>query len=354
MSFLTIQGLSKQFANDYVVDDVNFDVQQGEFIALLGPSGCGKSTTLKMIAGLETPTKGHIFLNKKEITHVSPGKRQLSMMFQSYALFPHLTVRENILFGLKARSVATAEQRKRLSHAVDLVGLGDQLTKKPSQLSGGQCQRVALARAIVSQAPLCLMDEPLSNLDAKLRNEMRTEIRALQKQLGLTVLYVTHDQVEAMSMADRILLLNAGQIEQIGTPKALYNEPASQFVANFIGHPPMNLIHKEHISVGIRPEHIHLKQQETSSPNAHVVLCDYQGADTLITVNYRGKLLLLSLQGHHLLPEKHPLNISWKPQHEHHFSLKTGLRVENPHLAVALEARPRDPQTYQPKECSYV
>ncbi|SIS97833.1 ABC transporter ATP-binding protein [Neptunomonas antarctica] len=341
MSFLNIQGLSKQWADTRVVEDINFEICEGEFIALLGPSGCGKSTTLKMIAGLETPTAGNVILNGQNITNRTPGQRQLSMVFQSYALFPHLSVKENIVFGLKARKVPVNERNKRLRHAVELVNLGDQINKKPSELSGGQCQRVALARAIVSQAPLCLMDEPLSNLDTKLRNEMRTEIRALQKQLGLTVLYVTHDQVEAMSMADRIILLNAGRIEQMGSPQALYNEPASSFVARFIGHPPMSLMTRDKHLIGIRPEHITLCKSgysegiATHNPNknpnnnASVIHCDYHGADTLISVDFQGSALMLSLQGHHLFQAGHPLAITWESQHEHYFSAKTGLRTAN-------------------------
>ena len=213
---LKVEEISRRYGELTVVDKLSFTVNEGEFVALLGPSGCGKSTSLKMIAGLETPDSGAIELEGRDITQLSPGERKLAMVFQSYALFPHLKVEENILFGLQARKVPKAEQRKRLDSVVELVGLGDHLQKRPGQLSGGQCQRVALARAIVAQAKLCLMDEPLSNLDAKLRNEMRTEIRALQQRLGMSVIYVTHDQVEAMSMADRIVLMNDGKIEQIG------------------------------------------------------------------------------------------------------------------------------------------
>ena len=330
MSFLSIRGLSKYWGDTPAVSDIGFEVGEGEFIALLGPSGCGKSTTLKMVAGLETPTKGEILLKGQDITNRAPGQRQLSMVFQSYALFPHLSVRENILFGLKARRVPAAEQQQRLTRAIELVGLADHIQKKPAQLSGGQCQRVALARAIVSQAPLCLMDEPLSNLDAKLRNEMRSEIRALQKQLGLTVLYVTHDQVEAMSMADRIILLNNGHIEQIGSPRELYHEPATLFVARFIGHPPMNLLEAGDRWLGIRPEDIRLAEDAAGAGNATVTHCDYQGADTLITIDFRGMALTFSLQGHHLFPAGRTLAIAWDRHHEHHFSSDTGLRLRSP------------------------
>ncbi len=332
MSFLSIQDLSRQWDDTLAVDNVSVDIQEGEFIALLGPSGCGKSTTLKLIAGLDTPSDGRILLKGEDITGRAPGQRQLSMVFQSYALFPHLNVRENILFGLKARKVPVDEQNRRLARAIELVGLGEHVRKKPAQLSGGQCQRVALARAIVSQAPLCLMDEPLSNLDAKLRNEMRSEIRALQKRLGLTVVYVTHDQVEAMSMADRIVLLNGGRIEQIGAPRDLYHMPASLFVAGFIGHPPMNLLADGDMHLGIRPEDIRLVNGTEADVvnDANVIHCDYQGADTLITVDIKGAPMTLSLQGHHLLPAGQPLAIAWDRRDEHHFSSQTGLRLNNP------------------------
>jgi sn-glycerol 3-phosphate transport system ATP-binding protein len=323
MSFLSVEQLSKHWDNTHAVQDINFEIRQGEFVAFLGPSGCGKSTTLKMIAGLETPSSGRIILNGEDIALLPPGKRGLSMVFQSYALFPHLSVKENILFGLKARKVSTAEQNKRLKEAVELVNLGEQINKKPSQLSGGQCQRVALARAIVSQAPLCLMDEPLSNLDAKLRNEMRFEIRSLQKKLGLTVIYVTHDQIEAMSMADRIILLNNGKIEQIGSPAQMYNYPKSCFVASFIGHPPMNLIQTSDQIIGIRPEHIKWRKGEDVKPNSKVLICDYQGADTLITLDYQGSTLILSHPGQTRLNKEDPIEVYWDTTQEQHFSLTT-------------------------------
>lgn len=328
MSYISVKGLTKEYGDVKAVDSISFEAEEGEFIALLGPSGCGKSTTLMMLAGLEEPTSGAITFNGKDVTTEPPGKRGLSMVFQSYALFPHLNVQENILFGLKARKVSNEEREKRLQDVLDLVDLRAHMHKKPGQLSGGQCQRVALARAIVSQAPICLMDEPLSNLDAKLRNEMRTEIRALQKKLGLTVIYVTHDQVEAMSMADRVILLNGGQIEQNGTPQSLYNDPESTFVAGFIGHPPMNLIEDEEMVLGLRPEHIELAQ--SGGLSATVINCDYHGANTLIAVDYRGQILKFILQGHHNHPVGTPLSIKWESQKEHYFSVKDGRKMAKP------------------------
>lgn len=318
---LKVEGISRRYGDLTVVDKLSFNVNEGEFVALLGPSGCGKSTSLKMIAGLETPDAGSIELEGRDITHLSPGERKLAMVFQSYALFPHLKVEENILFGLQARKVPRQEQRKRLDSVVELVGLGDHLQKKPGQLSGGQCQRVALARAIVAEAKLCLMDEPLSNLDAKLRNEMRTEIRALQQRLGMSVIYVTHDQVEAMSMADRIVLMNDGKIEQIDVPEALYNKPQTIFTAQFIGSPPMNIIESGSENLGIRPEHIEISEQGMA---ATIISCDYHGADTIVLadVGRQGedqKLIKIRYPGHALFASNQKISISWAAENEHRF-----------------------------------
>lgn len=320
---LKVEEISRSYGDLTVVDKLSFTVNEGEFVALLGPSGCGKSTSLKMIAGLEEPDGGSIELEGKDITHLSPGERKLAMVFQSYALFPHLKVEENILFGLQARKVPKAEQKKRLDSVVELVGLGDHLQRKPGQLSGGQCQRVALARAIVAQAKLCLMDEPLSNLDAKLRNEMRTEIRALQQRLGMSVIYVTHDQVEAMSMADRIVLMNDGKIEQIDVPEALYNKPKTIFTAQFIGSPPMNIIKSGSEYMGIRPEHIKISDQGML---ATILSCDYHGADTIVLadVSEQGedqKLVKIRYPGHALFESDQKISISWASENEHRFPI---------------------------------
>jgi sn-glycerol 3-phosphate transport system ATP-binding protein len=316
---LKVDGISRRYGDLKVVDKLSFTVNEGEFVALLGPSGCGKSTSLKMIAGLEMPDEGTIELEGKDITQLSPGERKLAMVFQSYALFPHLKVEENIIFGLQARKMPKAEQKKRLDSVVELVGLGDHLQKKPGQLSGGQCQRVALARAIVAQAKLCLMDEPLSNLDAKLRNEMRTEIRTLQQRLGMSVIYVTHDQVEAMSMADRIVLMNDGKIEQIDVPEALYNKPQTIFTAQFIGSPPMNIIGSGKDRLGIRPEHIEISDKGMP---AIVVSCDYHGADTIVLVDVSAteedqKLVKIRYPGHAMFKAQQRLSIRWDSENEH-------------------------------------
>ncbi len=302
MSSILLDRVSKHFGETAAVDDVSLTAEEGHLLVLLGPSGCGKSTALRLIAGLETPSEGRILIGGNEVTDLPPSLRAVSMVFQSYALFPHLSVRENIVFGLKVRKVAAVARARRLDRVAELVGLSHLLDRKPAQLSGGQRQRVALARAIVSENPICLMDEPLSNLDAKLRHEMRLEIRTLQRRLGITLVYVTHDQVEAMSMADKIVLLRDGQVEQVGAPDELYDRPATAFAASFIGTPPMNVIDlaqlteevrvsafapfAAHRLIGIRPEAITLTGH--GGVGVRLLSTDYLGADTIITADLCG------------------------------------------------------------------
>ncbi|MFT4727343.1 MAG: sn-glycerol 3-phosphate transport system ATP-binding protein [Granulosicoccus sp.] len=323
--FLRVSDLRRSYDNIDAVKNISFDVEEGEFVALLGPSGCGKSTTLKMIAGLEQPDGGSIEIGGQNVINKPPGKRNLSMVFQSYALFPHLSVKENIIFGLKARKVPKAERIKRFNSAIEMVDLGPHIDKKPGQLSGGQSQRVALARSIVSNAPLCLMDEPLSNLDTKLRADMRSEIRSLQKQLKLTVIYVTHDQIEAMSMADKIILLNEGAIEQAAEPEAFYDKPETSFVASFIGHPPMNLITCDDVQVGVRPEHVSIV--DGSGLEVVVHECDYQGSETILSTRYQGSIIRASFQGKRSIAHGTKVKLCWDREAEHHFSSNTGHRV---------------------------
>src|ERR1700742_273552 len=242
MSAIGLDRVVKSWGPARAVDGVSLEAEEGSLLVLLGPSGCGKSTTLRLIAGLEQPDSGTVTIGGADVTHLTPAQRKIAMVFQSYALFPHLSVAENIVFGLKVRRVPADERAARLQRTADLLGLGKLLDRKPSQLSGGQQQRVALVRAIVAEAPVCLMDEPLSNLDAQLRVEMRREIRALQRRLGMTMLYVTHDQVEAMTMADQVVLMRGGRIEQDAPPALLYENPATIFAARFVGTPPMNVI----------------------------------------------------------------------------------------------------------------
>jgi len=311
-AFLKVSNLVRFYDDVAAVNDIGFEVKKGEFVALLGPSGCGKSTTLKMIAGLEQPDEGHIEIDGECVLHLS--------------------VKENILFGLKARKVPRAERKSRLADAVDMVDLAPHLNKKPAQLSGGQSQRVALARTIVSNAPLCLMDEPLSNLDTKLRADMRSQIRSLQKQLNLTVIYVTHDQIEAMSMADKILLLNQGRIEQAGEPEAFYNRPQSTFVASFIGHPPMNLISQDGALLGVRPEHVTIVQHD--GLDVTVKECDYQGSETIVTTDYNGSTIRACLPGMHNVPDGSIVKVRWDSTAEHRFDDSNGQRLENQPSAV--------------------
>ncbi|MCI2417834.1 ABC transporter ATP-binding protein [Saccharopolyspora sp. K220] len=233
---LILDGLTRTFGSYTAVDGLDATIRGGEFVALLGPSGCGKSTVLNLLAGLLEPTSGSIWLDDERVDTVQSEKRDFGMVFQNYALFPHLTVADNVGFGLVVRKVAKAERRRRVREALDLVQLADQADKRPAQLSGGQQQRVAIARAVVTEPRLVLMDEPLSNLDAKLRLDMRTEIRLLHQKLGLTTVYVTHDQQEALSLADRLIVLLGGVVQQIGTPQEIYQHPQTPYVAAFVGY----------------------------------------------------------------------------------------------------------------------
>ncbi|MFN3292188.1 MAG: ABC transporter ATP-binding protein [Gemmobacter sp.] len=321
--------------------DVTFEA--GQFSVLLGPSGCGKSTLLRLVAGLDQPTEGEIWQGATRIDPLPPKARNLSMVFQSYALFPHLTVAENILFGLALRRVGRAEQARRLAHVADMMGLGALLSRKPAALSGGQQQRVALARAVISERPVCLMDEPLSNLDAKLRAEMRSEIRALQQRLGLTMIYVTHDQVEAMTMADRIVVMNAGRIEQAATPRDLYARPGTLFVAGFIGTPPMNLIPRAALpdaaappgtaTIGIRPEDIALEGTAATGAGPRVTarLCgqEFLGAEQLVTLDLGAARAVLRLSGQ-VMPPGGTLTVVL-PQDRLHFFDDKGRRIASAH-----------------------
>ncbi len=345
---ITLSGLCKRFGSFTAVDDVSLDIAPGEFLVILGPSGCGKSTLLRLIAGLENVSAGTILMGETDVTALPPAQRRLSMVFQSYALFPHLSVRENIVFGLRIRKRGDEAIEKRLQTASELLGLGELLERKPSELSGGQQQRVALGRAIVSKKPLCLMDEPLSNLDAKLRNSMRREIHALQRTLGITMIYVTHDQVEAMTMADRVALLDGGRLVQHATPAELYSRPGCVFAARFIGTPPMNLLPLfdgdggaalepgapallpgcpgQGLLLGVRPEDIRLA--ETGLP-ARVLDCEFLGADLLARCAVAGGEILVRLPGTSPLAEGQQTALAWAPQSAHFFDAATGARRDD-------------------------
>ncbi len=257
MALVETQNLTKVFKKGELgaVNNIDLKTEEGEFLVLLGPSGSGKTTLLRMIAGLERPTEGRIFIGGHDVTDLSPRDRRIAMVFQSYALYPHLSVYKNIAFPLKAQNVDRGKHREKVEWASSLLGIGHLLQRKPRELSGGERQRVALARAIVREPSVFLLDEPLSNLDAKLRASAREEIENFQKRVGTTTIYVTHDQVEAMAMGDRVVVLNKGIVRQVGTPKDVYDNPADTFVATFLGSPPMNLLENEDTIVGFRPEH---------------------------------------------------------------------------------------------------
>ena len=257
MAVVETRNVTKIFKEGHLgaVNNVSFETREGEFLVFLGPSGSGKTTLLRMIAGLETPTSGEILIGGQVVNNLSPRDRRIAMVFQSYALYPHLTVYKNIAFPLKAQKVPKAEHRKKVEWAAGLLGIGALLERKPRELSGGERQRVALARAIVREPAVFLLDEPLSNLDAKLRASAREELERFHRSVGTTSIYVTHDQVEAMAMGDRILVLNKGMVHQMGTPTEVYDNPADTFVATFLGSPPMNLVELEDVIVGFRPEH---------------------------------------------------------------------------------------------------
>ena len=349
MSAIAVQNVSKSWADSTAVDDISFTAPAGEFTILLGPSGCGKSTTLRLIAGLESLTAGRIVIGERDVSDLPPARRDLSMVFQSYALFPHLSVAENILFGLKVRGVKRAERDTRLTRTADLLGLTALLERRPNQLSGGQQQRVALGRAIIAEKPVCLMDEPLSNLDAKLRHEMRVEIRELQRKLGITMVYVTHDQAEAMSMADLVILLREGCIEQDAPPEEIYQRPATAFAARFIGTPPMNIVRLEDraegavvrgsdgpallpqtgatVSLGVRPEDISLS--ESGGIPASVLAVEYLGADSIIDCRAGEERIAVRAQGKAALASGAQVGLTWPINAVHVFETESGLRRDD-------------------------
>ena len=326
MSAITLSHVSKSWGAMRAVDDISLTADEGSLLVLLGPSGCGKSTTLRLIAGLEEADAGAIAIGGVDVTRLSPADRKISMVFQSYALFPHLSVAKNIIFGLRVRRVSRAERDERLRHVADIVGLAHLLDRKPSQLSGGQRQRVALGRAIIAEARVCLMDEPLSNLDAKLRHEMRTEIRALQQRLGMTMVYVTHDQTEAMTMADRVVLMRDGRIEQNGSPEELYNRPATAFTARFIGTPPMNLVRRGDHLIGIRPEHIRIVPNGDHA--ARVKAVEHLGADSIVLCDIDGQPISVRLDGFSKVQPGEDVRLAWEAGHEHRFDPATECRLE--------------------------
>jgi multiple sugar transport system ATP-binding protein len=300
MGQITLQDVKKSFGPVNIIKGADLDIADGSFVVFVGPSGCGKTTLLRLIAGLEDVTGGQILIDGKNVVDVPPAKRGLSMVFQSYALYPHMSVRGNIAFGLKMAGLPRAEIDRKVKAAAATLNLTPYLDRKPRELSGGQRQRVAIGRAIVREPKAFLFDEPLSNLDAALRVQMRLEVTKLQKQLGTTAVYVTHDQVEAMTMADRIVVLNFGNIEQYGSPLELYERPANLFVAGFIGSPKMNFISgaaaAQHgaATIGIRPEHLNVSKTGEGWPGT-ISVAEHLGSDTFIYVD-AGEIGMLTVR----------------------------------------------------------
>ncbi|HEY7943097.1 MAG TPA: ABC transporter ATP-binding protein [Casimicrobiaceae bacterium] len=352
MSAIVVENVSKHWTTAAgtvrAVEGLSFSLDAGTLNILLGPSGCGKSTTLRLIAGLDQSDTGRVSIGGRDVTRLPPARRSISMVFQSYALFPHLSVAENIVFGLRVRRVDAAERDRRLQRVAGLLGLTALLDRRPSQLSGGQQQRVALGRAFIAETPVCLMDEPLSNLDAQLRQEMRQEIRNLQRTLGITMVYVTHDQVEAMTMADRVILLSGGRIEQNGAPVDLYEAPVNTFVARFIGTPPMNLLRLERgaagavvagttgpavapaalagATLGVRPEHIALGRDDGVAASIDAI--EYLGADSLLACRAGDQRLTVRVSGRVGLRRGDVVRIGWAAGAAHFFDGATQVRRE--------------------------
>ncbi|MCP5151713.1 MAG: ABC transporter ATP-binding protein [Ectothiorhodospiraceae bacterium] len=340
---LEVRDLRKSWGPVDVLHDVNFSIEAGGFLTLLGPSGCGKSTVLRLVSGLDEASGGQVLIGGRDVSGVPAASRNLGMVFQNYALFPHMTVAENIAYGLSIRKVAKAVRQEALARVAELMALGELMDRKPAQLSGGQQQRVALARVLVSNRPLVLMDEPLSNLDAKLRAEIRSEIRSLNKRLGITVVYVTHDQSEALSMSDQVVLMNSGRVVQRGTPKALYERPANTFAASFIGTPPTNLLDAADVRlpenlrpgrghdgdgwlVGVRPEALRFATgDETFSLTARIEAIEYEGSISLVRlVAPSGARVVMAHPAAETLVEGEQVTVGWDREATHLFSKAHG------------------------------
>ncbi|MEI6897624.1 MAG: sn-glycerol-3-phosphate import ATP-binding protein UgpC [Psychromonas sp.] len=353
MSTLTLSNITKLYPNGYqAIHELNLDIEEGEMVVLVGPSGCGKSTLLRMIAGLEEITSGELQIDDHLVNHLEPGERDIAMVFQNYALYPHMSIYDNMAYGLRNRKTPKKEIHRLVTQVADMLELSELLERKPKQLSGGQKQRVAMGRAIVREPKVFLFDEPLSNLDAKLRVQMRLQIKKLQRRLGTTSVYVTHDQVEAMTLADKLVVLNKGNIEQVGRPLDIYDRPASTFVASFIGSPAMNLfdanitekgIEFEHsfftfnhgglslgrVKLGIRPEHFQITAHN-SWLKVEVELIESLGADLLLYCKTTTKIsqnLVVRVEGHSKINIGDILGLSIKLENLHLFDSNTSKRI---------------------------
>jgi multiple sugar transport system ATP-binding protein len=358
MTKIHLKDISKKYpgSESYSVQHFHLAIEENEFIVFVGPSGCGKSTTLRMIAGLEDITEGDLYINGKKVNEVEPKHRDIAMVFQNYALYPHMNVYDNLAFGLKVQKTPKQEIRKKVEEAALILGLTDLLKRKPKELSGGQRQRVALGRAIVRNSSIFLMDEPLSNLDAKLRVQMRTEIIKLHRQLGTTTIYVTHDQTEAMTMASRIVVMKDGRIQQIGSPTEVYRKPENLFVASFIGSPGMNFLqgtiqdrtfHHEasdwkyelseeqlgrladpamSVTLGIRPEYLSISKEPTTM-NGKVDLIEVNGAEMLVHVKNKEATLLSKCKTDDALQVGDPVYLNVEDESVHLFDQQTEKRL---------------------------
>ena len=333
MGVITLRQVSKSFGETEVIPPLDLAIEDGEFVVFVGPSGCGKSTLLRLIAGLEDITGGYVEIDGADVTDVPPARRGLAMVFQSYALYPHMSVRKNIAFPLRMAGMSRAEQDRRVESAARVLNLTDFLDRRPAQLSGGQRQRVAIGRAIVREPEAFLFDEPLSNLDAALRVNMRLEITELHQSLKATMIYVTHDQVEAMTMADKIVVLQAGVIEQVGSPLELYHNPRNLFVAGFIGSPRMNFISGSEAArfdahtVGIRPEHLSISASE-GTWQGNVGVSEHLGADTFLHVRCEklGDTLTVRADGDNPMQHGDTVHLSLQPGKLHRFD-ESGIRI---------------------------
>ncbi|MEO6013315.1 MAG: sn-glycerol-3-phosphate ABC transporter ATP-binding protein UgpC [Devosia sp.] len=356
MTAISIRGVKKRYKKTFVVHGVDVEIEPGEFVVILGPSGCGKSTLLRMIAGLEEITEGEIAIDDRVVNELEPRERGCAMVFQNYALYPHMTVEKNIGYSLKVAGVPKVSRAERVMKVARIVGLEPYLDRRPGELSGGQRQRVAMARAMIREPKIFLFDEPFSNLDAKLRVAMRAEVRKLHRELGVTSVFVTHDQTEAMTLADRLIIMNSGRVEQVGKPTDVYNNPASRFVADFIGSPAMNLLEGEFdadgkfmhgqggrldvsslngyrtpgrkIVLGVRPEQI--RRTDAGTAGAIPAIVDYVeelGANRLIHADANGSRLIALDTGTIEMPSGAPVHLSLGADALHVFSLEDGKRL---------------------------
>ena len=338
MASITIKNVVKRYGKgktaNQVIHGVNAEIQDGEFIVIVGPSGCGKSTLLRMVAGLEEISEGEVSINNRVVNNLEPSERDIAMVFQNYALYPHMSVFDNMAYGLKIAKVPLDEIKTRVDKAAKILELGPYLLRKPRELSGGQRQRVAMGRAIVRQPQVFLFDEPLSNLDAKLRAQTRLEIQKLHRELGITSLFVTHDQVEAMTLAQRMLVMNAGRVEQFGTPEEVYTRPATTFVASFMGSPPMNLLKKAPnadlggppgSTLGIRPEHLDITPTGWA---LHVDALEMLGAERLVYCRMNDEQLIIRVGENHVPPTAgSTVHVTPRADRLHWFDSASGKRL---------------------------